>query len=81
MQKLFRSIFRKSNRLEKNNKKIGVLIELDSFDKGGLQKVVLDIALRLRKDIFDVVILSINNVGFLAEIAKKTILKSMNYRP
>jgi glycosyltransferase involved in cell wall biosynthesis len=75
MKKLFRSIFRKSNRLEKNNKKIGVLIELDSFDKGGLQKVVLDIALRLRKDIFDVVIVSITNVGFLAEIAKKNNIK------
>ena len=52
------------------NCKINLLIELDTFDKGGLQKVVLDSALRFDPDLFTVTIISINKIGYLAEVAR-----------
>jgi glycosyltransferase involved in cell wall biosynthesis len=68
---MFKNLFFQSRRFVRNNSKTGLLIELDSFDKGGLQKVVLDIALKLPKNIFETVIVSVNKVGYLASIAKK----------
>jgi glycosyltransferase involved in cell wall biosynthesis len=52
------------------SEKINLLIELDTFDKGGLQKVVLDSALRFNPNLFDVTIVSINGTGYLANLAK-----------
>ena len=52
-----------------SDKKINILIELNSFDKGGLEKVVLDSALRFNKEKFNVFIVSIKNIGILAQIA------------
>lgn len=51
--------------------KINLLIELDSFDKGGLQKVILDSALLFNKSKYTVTIVSIGHAGYLSEIAKK----------
>lgn len=65
--KLLGSLFQNKQQTEK---KINLLIELDSFDKGGLQKVVLDSALRFDKSKFNVTILSINGGGYLAELAR-----------
>jgi len=55
--------------------KINLLIELDTFDKGGLQKVVFDSAKRLCSDSFNVVIVSINGGGVWADEAQKFGLK------
>jgi len=54
-----------------SNRKINLLIELNSFDKGGLEKVVLDSALRFNKEEFNVVIVAIKKIGLLSEIARK----------
>ncbi len=54
---------------------VGLVIELDTFDKGGLQKVVLDMAKRLSPAHFKVVIVSINGGGYWAEEAQKHCLK------
>lgn len=68
------NIFKKSkisgNKYSKGSK-INLLIELDTFDKGGLQKVVLDSAIRFNKDLFEITIVSINGGGDLAEMAKR----------
>lgn len=58
-----------------NSSKINLLIELDTFDKGGLQKVVLDSALRFDPELITVTIVSVNAVGYLAEEAKKSGIK------
>ena len=55
--------------------KFNLLIELDTFDKGGLQKVVLDSVLRINPDNFNINIISIGARGYLAEVAKKQGLK------
>ena len=60
----------KIKEIPKNNK-INLLIELDTFDKGGLQKVVLDSAVRFNPDVFNITIISINQTGYLAEIARQ----------
>lgn len=54
---------------------INLLIELDSFDKGGLQKVVLDTVLMLDALKFRPVIVSIGKVGYLAKIATQNGIK------
>jgi len=51
-----------------DNKKT-ILIELSSFDKGGLQKVVLDIAL-IHKNNFNVIIVNTGATGYLSEEAR-----------
>jgi len=48
---------------------INLLIELNAFDVGGLQKVVLDMALRLDREKINPVIVSIGKTGRLAEQA------------
>lgn len=74
MIRLLKRLLSKKNIQKKDNvgrSKINLLIELDTFDKGGLQKVVLDSAVRFNKDIFEVTIVSINGGGHLAEMAKQ----------
>jgi len=46
---------------------VHLLIELDTFDKGGLQKVVHDTAIRLNSDHFEVVVVSVNGGGYWAD--------------
>ena len=53
-----------------SGRKINVAIELDTFDKGGLQKVVLDSALRLDPEKFDVTIVSVKGGGHWADVAR-----------
>ena len=48
-----------------------LLIELENFDKGGLQKVVYDSAVLFHKHGIQTTILSIGKVGLLAEEAQK----------
>ncbi len=52
------------------NDRIKIVLELDSFDKGGLQKVVLDSALYLKQAISDVTIVTPGKLGLLAEMAE-----------
>lgn len=47
-----------------------ILIELPSFDKGGLQKVVLDIALGLKENGYDIMVVTCGPVGSLAHEAR-----------
>ena len=54
---------------------VNLLIETDTFDKGGLQKVILDLALRFDKNKFNTSIVSIGNTGFLSDIAVKKGIK------
>lgn len=51
--------------------KINLLIELSAFGKGGLEKVVLDSALRFDKRSFDVIIVSVGPLGYLAGVARE----------
>lgn len=55
--------------------KIGVLIELASFDKGGLEKVVLDSAIAFDRNRFDVTIVTPGKVGHLGKTAMEAGLK------
>ena len=55
--------------------RISLLIELSSFDKGGLEKVVLDSALAFDKKRFEVTIVTAGKIGHLGEIAKESGLK------
>lgn len=57
------------------SQQLNLLIEIDSFDKGGMQKVVLDSALRLIQDGVPVIIVSVGPVGYLADEAKKNGIK------
>jgi glycosyltransferase involved in cell wall biosynthesis len=50
--------------------RINLLIELTAFGKGGLEKVVLDSALRFDKSLFDVTIVSVGELGHLAGVAR-----------
>ncbi len=52
-----------------------VVIELNSFDKGGLQKVVLDSALMLDRHIFEPVIVATGPIGHLADVARSNGLR------
>jgi glycosyltransferase involved in cell wall biosynthesis len=52
-----------------NSKLINVVIELGSFDRGGLEKVVLDSALKFNSKKFNVTIVSVGKIGLLAEVA------------
>ncbi len=54
-----------------NENKINVVIELSAFDKGGLEKVVLDSALIFDRDIFDITVVSIGKTGTLAVLARE----------
>lgn len=68
-------VFHKNFRANPGSSKINLLIELDTFDKGGLQKVVLDSALRFNPDLITVTIVSVNAAGYLAEEAEKCGIK------
>lgn len=56
-------------------KRISIVIELDTFDKGGLQKVVFDSAAHFNPVYFDVVIVSVNGGGYWADRARECGLK------
>ncbi|WP_433694905.1 glycosyltransferase family 4 protein [Paraburkholderia phenoliruptrix] len=68
LQSIF-SLFRKRPP-RRTDGKLGVLIELASFDKGGLEKVVLDSAIALDRQRFDVTIVTPGKVGHLGEVAR-----------
>ncbi len=51
--------------------RINLLIEVASFDKGGLEKVVLDSALRFDRSRFSVTVVSIGRTGYLAQLAER----------
>jgi glycosyltransferase involved in cell wall biosynthesis len=51
--------------------KINLLIEVASFDTGGLEKVVLDSAQRFDRDKIEVAVLSVGKIGRLARIARE----------
>ena len=51
--------------------RIPVVVELSSFDRGGLEKVVLDTSLALRRHGFESIIVSCGDTGDLAEIARR----------
>lgn len=53
------------------DKKINLLIEVSSFDKGGLEKVVLDSAVRFDRHRFNVIVVSIGKTGYLAGLAEQ----------
>jgi glycosyltransferase involved in cell wall biosynthesis len=71
-QKLI-TLFRKSpfpSSSISDDKKIKILIELASFDKGGLEKVVLDSAVAFNREKFQVFIVTLGKVGHLGEVAQ-----------
>ncbi len=53
------------------NRKLNVLIETRSLDKGGLEQVIFDLATNLNKDLFNVFILCIEKTGHIADKCKK----------
>ncbi|QBQ98358.1 glycosyltransferase family 4 protein [Paraburkholderia pallida] len=55
--------------------KLRLLIELTSFDKGGLEKVVLDSAIAFNRDRFDVTIVTAGAVGHLGAVAREAGLR------
>jgi len=61
-----------------DNSKINLLIETDSFDKGGLQKVILDQSLFLNRKKFNPIIVNINKSGYLGKIAASKGIKVYN---
>lgn len=68
LQSIF-SLFRKSPP-RRTDGKLGVLIELASFDKGGLEKVVLDSAIAFDRQRFDVTIVTPGrSAGLCADLA------------
>ncbi|HEM7854025.1 glycosyltransferase family 4 protein [Burkholderia multivorans] len=71
------SLFRKapSQRRPRTDGKLGVLIELSSFDKGGLEKVVLDSAIAFDRARFDVTIVTPGKVGHLGTVARNAGLR------
>ncbi|ACR27928.1 glycosyltransferase family 4 protein [Burkholderia glumae] len=70
LQSLF-SLFRKRpERRRRTDGKLGVVIELASFDKGGLEKVVLDSAIAFDRARFDVTIVTPGTVGHLGTVAR-----------
>jgi glycosyltransferase involved in cell wall biosynthesis len=68
------SLFRKSPP-PRTDGRLGVLIELASFDKGGLEKVVLDSAIAFDRSRFDVTIVTPGKVGHLGEVARNAGLR------
>ncbi|MGF6371283.1 glycosyltransferase involved in cell wall biosynthesis [Paraburkholderia sp. RAU6.4a] len=54
----------------RDSNKLGLLIELASFDKGGLEKVVLDSAIAFNRDRYDVTIVTAGKVGHLGTVAR-----------
>ncbi|MBN3723535.1 glycosyltransferase [Burkholderia sp. Ac-20379] len=65
------SLFRKTpERRRRTDGKLGVVIELASFDKGGLEKVVLDSAIAFDRARFDVTIVTPGKVGHLGTVAR-----------
>ncbi len=79
MKNLLKNLFKKNkSRFVKDDKKINLLIEVDSFDKGGLQKVILDHALFLDKEKFNPVIVNINKAGHMSKIALAKGIKTYN---
>jgi glycosyltransferase involved in cell wall biosynthesis len=70
-----RDVNRKRLRAVPNDGHISLLIELSSFDKGGLEKVVLDSALAFDRKRFEVTIVTAGKIGHLGEIAKGSGLK------
>lgn len=59
----------------RNDSKINLLIELASFDKGGLEKVVLDSAMRFDRAKFDVTVVSVGKLGHLGDVARQAGLR------
>ncbi|KAA1002565.1 glycosyltransferase family 4 protein [Paraburkholderia panacisoli] len=55
--------------------KLRLLIELASFDKGGLEKVVLDSAIAFNRNRFDVTIVTAGKVGHLGAVAREAGLR------
>ncbi|KMZ13933.1 Glycosyltransferase [Candidatus Burkholderia humilis] len=55
--------------------KLRLLIELASFDKGGLEKVVLDSAIAFNRDRYDVTIVTAGKVGHLGAVAREAGLR------
>ena len=68
LQSIF-SLFRKTA-TRRTDGKLGVLIELGSFDKGGLEKVVLDSAIAFDPKRFEVTIVTPGKVGHLGTVAR-----------
>jgi len=68
LQSIF-SLFRKTA-TRRTDGKLGVLIELGSFDKGGLEKVVLDSAIAFDPKRFEVTIVTPGKVGHLGTLAR-----------
>ncbi|MGP8443802.1 glycosyltransferase family 4 protein [Burkholderia vietnamiensis] len=71
------TLFRKAppQRRPRTDGKLGVLIELSSFDKGGLEKVVLDSAIAFDRERFDVTIVTPGTVGHLGAVARNAGLR------
>ena len=65
----------KQSRLRSASDRICVVVELASFDKGGLEKVVLDQALSFNSTQFEVVIVTPGALGHLAAQARKANLR------
>lgn len=64
-------MFRKPpQRRPRSDGRLGVVIELASFDKGGLEKVVLDSAIAFDRNRFDVTIVTPGKVGHLGAVAR-----------
>ncbi len=60
---------RKGKIMPGGKERINLLIEVGSFDKGGLEKLVLDMVLLLDRERFSVVIASVGPIGFLGQKA------------
>lgn len=70
---LFKKLFYKSTPPEISavKNKIKIAIEIDTFDKGGLQKVVLDSALQLNPEKYYVIIICVNGGGYWFNVARQ----------
>ena len=60
---------RKGKIIPGGKERINLLIEVGSFDKGGLEKLVLDMVLLLDRERFSVVVASVGPIGFLGQKA------------
>jgi glycosyltransferase involved in cell wall biosynthesis len=71
MLNFIRNFFSKKTNLKVQTfDKINLLIELSTFDKGGLQKVVLDSALKFAENEINITIISVEGCGYLSDVAK-----------
>lgn len=77
---LIKKIFNKNRKvfLKNNNNRINLLIEVSSFDKGGLQQVILDQALLFDKKKINPIIVNINQAGYLSKLAESRGIKVYN---